>query len=141
MAFVLAEQATGGINLNTLSYGYLQPTNPDTGDVTDAAMSANMAQLNNHVHDGVTSSLLGIITQSILSASWAAAAGLTGLYSQTVTLPTIAGPVPQLSYDTCVITFKLSSGEQIYPSITRVSTTQYVIFISDNSLTVTAYYR
>lgn len=127
--------------MNTLTYGYLQPENPDTGDATDAAQTANWAQVNNHVHDGQTSALLGIITQSILSSNWTAIAGISGIYTQTITLPTIPGSVPQLSYDTCQIFWKLSSGEYIYPSITRVSTTQYTIQVSDNTLNLTAYYR
>jgi hypothetical protein len=119
--------------MNTLSYGYLQPVNGDTGDVFFAGLAADIAQLNNHNHDGVTSSPLASQSASILSANWASPVG--GLYSQTITLP--AG----LSYDVCQMWFKLSSGEYIFPTITRVSTTQFVIYCNDNSKTITVFYR
>lgn len=117
----------------TLSYGYLQPANGDTGDVFFPALAADIAQLNNHNHDGSTSAPLASQSNTILAANWATPVG--GLYSQTVTLPT------GLSYDTCQIWFKLSSGEYIFPTVTRVSTTQYVVYCNDNSKTLTAFYR
>ena len=117
----------------TLSYGYVQPSTGDTGDAFFPALSADIAQLNNHNHDGVTSAPLATQSASILAANWASPSG--GLYSQTMTLPT------GLSYDTCQIWFKLSSGEYVFPTVTRVSSTQFTVYCNDSSKTLTAYYR
>ena len=122
----------------TLSMGFVEPQNGDTGDVFYPALAADIVQLNNHTHDGVASQLLTTTTQSILSANWAAAAAGGGLYSQTVTLPT--SPVG-LSYDVVDMWFKLSTGEVVFPTIERVSTTQYVIYTIDSTKTYTAFYR
>lgn len=119
----------------TLSYGYQQPQNSDTGDVWFPALAADILQLNNHNHDGVTSSPLASQQQTILAANWAAAAIGGGVYFQLVTVPT------GLSFDTCHIWFKLSTGQYVYPSVERVSASTYNVFINDNSLALTAFYR
>jgi hypothetical protein len=121
--------------MNTLSYGYQQPTNSDTSDVWMPALAADIAQLNNHNHDGITSAPLATQSANISSGAWTAAAIGGGLYQQTITLPT------GLSYDTCQIWFKLATGEYIFPTVTRVSTTQFIVYCNDNSKTLVAYYR
>lgn len=121
--------------------GFSQPVNPDTGDVFYPALTSNWAQVNNHTHDGITSQLLAITSQNISSGSWTAKGGVSGIYTQTITLPTLSNVNSAFNYDTCVITFKLSSGEQVYPSVTRISSTQYSLDVSDNTLNLVAYYR
>lgn len=121
--------------MNTLTYGYKKPVNPDTGDIFFPALENDIQQLNDHAHNGTDSAPLATQTATINSGSWAAAAGLSGVYSQTVTLP--AG----LSYDVCDIWMKLTTGERVYATITRVSATQYKVFTTDNTLNFTAYYR
>lgn len=121
--------------MNTLSYGYLQPTNPDTGDIFFPAIASDIAQLNNHNHDGVTSAPLATQTQTIASANWTSAPIGGGLYQQTITVPT------GLSYDSCQIWFKLSTGQYVFPSVSRVSSTQYILFTNDNTQTYSAFYR
>jgi hypothetical protein len=121
--------------MNTLSYGFLQPEPPDTGDIFFPGLTANWAQVNNHNHDGSTSAPLATQTQSILSANWLSAAIGGGLYYQTLTVPT------GLSFDVCQVWFKLSSGQYVNLSIERVSSTTFNIFINDNTLNLTAYYR
>lgn len=127
--------------MNTLSYGYKQPVNTDTGDVFFPALSDDIALLNNHTHDGITSAPLGSQSQSILAANWTAAPIGGGLYVQLITLPLPVGLATPLSFDTCQIWFKLSTGQYVYPSVERVSATTYNVFINDNSLTLTAFYR
>lgn len=122
----------------TLSMGFQEPQNGDTGDIFYPALAANLVQLNNHNHDGVSSQLLTTTTQNIAAGSWSAAPAGGGLYVQTVTLPT--SPVG-LSYDVVQIWFKLSTGELVYPTIERVSTTQYKIYTIDNTLNYIANYR
>lgn len=119
----------------TLSKGIKKPQNPDTGDIWFPGLESNAQIQNDHNHDGLSSQLLAITTQAILSASWTAAAGKTGIYVQTVTVP--AG----FSYDSCDVLFKLSSGEIVYPSIERVTSTTYKIYTTDNTLNYNAYYR
>lgn len=122
----------------TLSHGVYKPATPDTGDVWFPAMANNMQILNDHTHNGVDSSLMiGLFTQSILSANWGAA--VNGTYTQTITLPIVN--TVQLLYDSLQIEFRLSTGEIIYPSITRVSSTSYSVSTNDNTQTYTAFYR
>lgn len=121
----------------TLSNGYKKPQNGiDTSDVWFPAMETNVQLLNDHTHSpGVDGNQLFVKTQAISSGSWAAAPIGGGLYIQTITLPT------GYAYDTTDMWFRLSTGEIFLPSIERVSGTQYKIYINDNSLAVTAFYR
>lgn len=120
----------------TQSHGFLLPQQGDTGDVWFPAMATNMTLLNNHTHNGTDAAFLAAVTQSILAANWGAPTN--GSYTQTVTMP--ASPVG-LTYDTVQIDFRLSTGEPIYPSVTRLSSTTYSITTNDNTQTYTAIYR
>jgi len=122
----------------TLSYGFIQPQNGDKGSTWFPALNDNIQQLNDHTHDGVTSALLPSTSLtsgsvSIPSASWVL--DVTGRYKQDVTVP--AG----YNMDDYAIIFKLSTGEIIVPSITRLSGTTFRIFGPDNTLTYTAVFR
>lgn len=121
--------------MTTLSMGYFKPGNSDTGDIFFPNMAANMQALNDHNHDGVTSQLLYSKTQSIVSASWSAAPIGGGVYRQLITVPT------GYSYDIASIWFKLSTGEIVYPSVERVSSTTFYVYVNDNTLNITAFYR
>lgn len=115
--------------------GYQLPANGDTGDVFFTGMATNITNLNGHTHDGVTSQFLSTATQSILSASWAAAPIGGGVYRQLLTVPT------GMSFDVCNVWFKLSTGQVLYPSVERVSSTTFYVYVNDNTLNLTAYYR
>ena len=121
----------------TLSYGFKKPETNDRGPVVFPALEANWQQVNDHTHDGVNSakvpasSVTGT-TASILSANWNALGG--GRYKQTITLP--AG----YSFDTTGITMTLTTGERVYPGITKVSSTQYDVFFTDNTKSLTVLY-
>jgi hypothetical protein len=122
----------------TLSYGFIQPQNGDKGSVWFPALNDNIQQLNDHTHDGVTSALISSAslttgTVSIPAASWVL--DVTGRYKQDVTVP--AG----YNMDDYAIMFKLSTGEIIVPSITRLTGTTFRIFGPDNTLTYTAVFR
>jgi len=111
-----------------LSYGYFLPETNDKGPIVFPALESNIQQLNDHTHDGVTSAPLPSSSVTPLGISLAAGswvADVNGLYKQTVTLP------GALSYDTTVFTVKLENGSLVYPSIDKVSTTQYDIFTND----------
>jgi hypothetical protein len=118
--------------MNTLSYGYKQPNNTDTGDVIFPAMNANIAQLNGHNHDGQTSALVFNRTQAISPAGWVIAGG--GSFTQDVVMP--AGYL----YDERIIQIRLSTGEPFYPTITRLSATSYRVTVNDNTLGLVAMY-
>jgi len=116
----------------TLSFGFQLPETGDTGPIVFPALEDNIQQLNDHTHDGVTSSKLNSgainpLSISLASAAWALVAN--GIYKQTVTLP------GALSYDTTSFTVKLETSEDlVYPTIEKVSASQYDIFTNDNSL-------
>lgn len=120
--------------MQTLAYGIKLPELDDDSAIFFPALEGNISQWATHNHDGVNSAILPAKTQAISHTSWAALAGFTGTYTQTVTMPT------GYSFDTCSILIKLANGSVIYPSIARTSATQYVITINDNSLDLTAVY-
>jgi len=70
---------------------------------------------------------------TIAAAAWVADG--TGRYRQDVTVP------PGYNMDTYSILFKLSTGEIILPSITRLTATTFRIFGPDNTLTYTAVFK
>ncbi len=119
----------------TLSHGYKKPANPDTGDTFFQQLADDIQLMNDHIHDGNLGTILTSVTASIASGSWVAAPIGGGLYRQAVTMPT------GYSYDSAIIQWQLSSGEVIYPTIERISSSSYYIYINDSSLTVTALYR
>jgi hypothetical protein len=120
--------------MQTLTKGYKKPQNGvDAGSVWFPAMEGNIQQLNDHTHNLTDGAQLAVTTQSILAANWGAVSG--GLYSQLITLP--AG----FLYDVTDMFFRLSTGEIWYPTIIRSSASTYTIYINDNSLAVTAFYR
>jgi len=122
----------------TLSYGFIQPQNGDKGSVWFPALNSNIQQLNDHTHDGFTSAQIAATsinagTVAIPSASWVL--DVTGRYRQDVTVPS---GFNMTGYS---ITFYLSTGEIIHPSITQLSSTSFRIFGPDNTLTYSAVFR
>lgn len=118
----------------TLTHGYIKPANPDTGDVFFPALATDIQLMNDHIHDGTLGNILPTVSQTILSSNWAAVSGQTGTYSQTVTVPS------QFSFDTVEVGFRLANGTKIYPTVTRVSSSQFLVFTNDNSQNFTAVY-
>ena len=121
--------------MQTLSKGYKKPDPGDTGDIVFPAIQGDIQQLNDHDHDGVTSELLFTTTQNILAANWVSAPVGGGLFRQLVTLPV------GFLYDAIEMSFRLSSGEFVYPSIERVSASTYYIYCNDSSLAMVGRYR
>lgn len=120
----------------TLSHGFKKPQNGiDSGSTWFPAMETNAQLLNDHTHNLTDSAQLAVTAQSILAANWVAASVGGGLYQQTITMP--AG----FLYDVTDIRFRVSTGEIFVPTVIRASSTTYQIFINDNSLAVTAFYR
>ncbi len=126
-----------------LSFGYQQPVNGDKGSIFYPALAANIAQCNNHTHDGVTTSKLTAqsitgITATILTANWVAAPIGGGLYRQLVTVPA------NTTYDAYGIIAQIASGGnsgmRVFPSLEKVSSTTFYIYSNDNSADWTLIY-
>lgn len=112
----------------TLSYGIKKPESNDRGPVVFPALEANFQQQNDHDHNGVNSAQIqsasiAKTTQNVLAVNWVSLGG--GHFKQTVTLPGI------LEYDNVTLTFKLTTGEIVYPTVKKASTTQYEIYFDD----------
>lgn len=119
----------------TLSYGFLKPQNPDTGDIFFPAIEADIQQLNDHTHNGVNSAPLASQTSGSFGIGALTAAPIGGgLYYQDLTLP--AG----LDYDTCQIWFK-KLGNYVYLSCERLSSSTFRVYVNDNTTAYVAYYR
>jgi len=122
----------------TLSYGYKKPETGDRGATFFTAMENNIQRLNDHTHNGTDSaplpaqSILGV-TQTILATNWVSF-GATGHYRQMVTIP--AG----FLYDSVQIGMRLSNGNMLFPTIEKISNTQYYIYTIDNTQNYTAIY-
>jgi hypothetical protein len=122
----------------TLTYGYKLPDAGDRGASFFPDLEDNIQLTNDHTHNGVNSSLLAtgsvaITTQSILAAGWVAQGG--GTYKQTVTI------AASLLYDAIAMDFRITSSKhQIFPTIEKVSSTSYDIYVNDNTIGVTALY-
>ena len=122
----------------TLTYGLKRPETGDSGTVLFTALEDNITQLDSHTHNGVNSPALtaaAIVgtTQSVASGSWLAS-GATGHYRQQVTVP--AG----FDFDVVQIGFRTAAGAVIFPTVERVSDTQYLVYTTDNTQTFTAIY-
>lgn len=123
--------------MQTLSYGYQKPQTGDLGPVLFPAMENNIQRLNDHNHDGsnsaqLTRTAVASSTQTLSSASWSATSN--GNYRQSVTMP--AG----FDFDTISMQFRLSTGQQIHPTIERISDTSFYVYINDNSVDVIVLY-
>jgi hypothetical protein len=121
-----------------LSYGFKQPEDGDASSIWFPALADNVLLTNNHTHDGVNSSLISLssapaITLSILAINWTLVS--TGIYTQTVAVPTGA------TLDANVVQFKLSTGEVVYPTVKRLTSTSFSIRTNDNTLNYTAVFR
>lgn len=125
----------------TLSYGYLKPQTGDKGSVFFPALELDIQQLNDHIHDGITSakltaqSIVGV-SGALVAADWVATTG--GTYRQLVTTP------PSISFDDYgfqfVITNGADTGTVIHPTIVKVSNTTYYIYVNDNTINLTVLY-
>lgn len=119
----------------TLTYGLKNPVNGDRGSVWFPDMNSNIVQLDAHTHDGVTSAPIasknvtkGSVTVSS-GGSWTANG--TGSYYQDKTCPT------GYTMDAASIQVHLSSGDIIYPTIERLTSTTFRIYSLDSTLAYT----
>lgn len=121
----------------TLSFGFKKPEINDKGDVVFPALEDNIQQLNDHTHNGtdsakLTAASIDPLTTALSNANWVAATN--DLFRQLVTLPA------SLSFDLVVIQCRLSDGSIFYPTLERVSPSQFYVYINDNTQNVTVQY-
>lgn len=122
-----------------LAYGIPQPTTGDRGSVFFPALEQVIQRLASHDHDGNNTALLSsafaqVGTASAPAASWALVT--TGVYTQTVTLPT------DFTYDNSTIQVRLTSTkEMVFPKIERVSNTQIKLTAANDVYDYTIYFK
>lgn len=117
---------------------------PQTGDRDFwSYLTFNWLRVSAHTHDGVDSELLSPSdfsksTATIAAASWAAVTGHTGTYKQTITVPS------GYSVDSMQVKFYISSatdtGQEVHPSVRKVTATTYDVYVNDNTLELVAVY-
>lgn len=122
----------------TTTYGYKVPETGDSGTSLFTALEDNITRLDAHNHDGVDSPTLTAqaivgVTQTISSGAWVAN-GPTGHYRQAVTVAS------GFDFDTVGISFRTAAGAVIYPTVERISDTQFYVYTIDNTQTWTAIY-
>lgn len=115
----------------TLSYGYKKPQNGDKGQPLFNDLAENIQRVNDHNHDGVnspplTAQALQGIQATIPLAGWVAF-GPTGHYRQLVTM------YPGFNFDTCFMSFRLTTGEYVTPTVEKFSATQFYVYTTDNT--------
>jgi hypothetical protein len=120
----------------TLSFGFKKPETNDKGDIVFPALEDNIQQLNDHNHNGtnsskIDSSAITPLSETILAAGWVAT---TNGFRQLVNLPA------SLAYDTTGFDCRLTSGDIFYPTIEKISASQFYIYINDNTQNVTIIY-
>lgn len=113
----------------TLTFGYKKPVPNDKGPAVFPAMEQNIQQINDHDHNGanskkLTAASIDSVPQNVLAAAWVALGG--GNFKQTINL------LPGYDYDLTTISFRLTStGEYIYPSITKISDSIIDVFANE----------
>jgi len=114
----------------TLSFGYIKPEDGDTGASWFDVLEFDIQRVNDHIHDGVSSSLLppSSITAAVLNfatADWGAPT--LGLYTQTKTIP------GALTYDNSLKEARLANGDVVYASLIKASATSITVETNDNT--------
>lgn len=121
--------------MQTLSYGFKLPENGDKGTTLFDALAENIERLNAHSHDGtnsapITSLSVQGVTITILAANWTQF-GPVGHYRQLVSLPL------GFDFDKVHLSVRTQAGEYCYPQIEKFDVTQFYIYTTDPTLTLT----
>lgn len=124
-----------------LSYGFVKPSNGDYGTTFFPQLAANIQQTNDHSHNGINSAILSSIAINPTSASishnnWSSQGN--GTYRQLVTTP------PSITFDSYGMAFRITSatdiGTEIHPTIVKVTSTTYYVYVNDSNLDLTVLY-
>jgi hypothetical protein len=125
----------------TLSKGFKLPITGER-DWYDT-LEDNITQLNSHDHDGtdseaISTKYLSKSTATLASGDWAAVAGHSGTYKQTVTVP--SGYAVNTMEAKFYVTAGGQAGYEVHPTIRKASATTYDVFTNDNSVGYTVVY-
>jgi hypothetical protein len=127
--------------METLTYGRKKPEAGDKGSTFFAALEDNIDRDDAHNHDGtnspkIPSTSVEATSATILAASWVDLGSST--YRQLVSVPS------GMDFDKCEISFRITNGSdagaRIYPSVVKVSSTTYYVYVNDNTLELKAVY-
>jgi hypothetical protein len=119
----------------TLTKGYKQPETGDRGSSWFSDLNFDIARINDHTHDGSNSQAIPAknITKSsatIASGAWGSDLGGSS-YKQTITLPS------GYTFDDTTFKFKISGGAYdgrvIIPTLVKITSTTYDVYINDNT--------
>lgn len=120
----------------TLSNGYKKPQTGDRGNTFFTDLEDNIQRVNDHSHNGTDSEKIETKnftkgSQTISSGSWTLVSD--GIYRQLVTVPS--------GHDVDEMIPKFLIDDDIYhPTIEKVSSTTYYIYINDNTKDVVVKY-
>lgn len=125
--------------MQTLSKGYKKPEVGDRGSEWFPALQDNIERVNGHKHDGsdgekILSKDLTSTTSTIANTDWGSDSG-GSTYSYTLTVPT--GIVFENHSITVIDT---DNGHQIFPTITKASSTTITLTVNDNTLNLKVIY-
>lgn len=118
---------------------------PETGDRDFwSYLTFNWLRASAHTHDGSNSEQLSPkyfnkSTTSISAGSWAAVAGQSGTYKQTITVPS-GYTVNNMQVKFYISTAGDQEGHEVLLSVRKASSTTYEVFINDNTLDLVAVY-
>jgi len=125
----------------TTTKGYKLPTKGNADFWSQ--LEFDIQRLNDHKHDNIDSQPLSppsIVksVQTVSAGSWVAVPGQAGTFKQTLTVPAT------YAVDGMIVKFFVDGGgedgHQIFPSIQKVSSLTFDIFINDNSVALKAVY-
>lgn len=119
--------------ITTLSKGYKKPSSPSYGDAFYPALEDNIQLMNDHNHDGSTGTIITKTSLSVSSGSWGSDLG-GGTYRQLLTAPT------GYTVDGSTMTVKRTTGEVVYPTLEKVSSTTFYMYTNNNSISYTIYF-
>lgn len=123
------------------SMGYKKPSTGERDYFP--TLEFNIDHGNSHSHNGVNGERISTKdlskqTGSISSGSWSAVSGQTGTYRQLITVPT--GYAVSTSEMKFYVDGGDEDGDQIFPTVEKVSSTTYYVYINDNSVALKVVY-
>lgn len=122
----------------TTPKGYHKPTTGDRGSSWFSDLEHNIDRTDTHKHDGTDSEKINVkdlvkSSQTLLSSAWGADLG-GSTFKQSVAMPT------GLLFDDSQIKVQTSSGDLIFPTITKTGASAFDLSVNDNSLTLLVVY-
>jgi hypothetical protein len=127
---------------STLSYGFIKPATGDKGSVFWPALETDIQKMNDHTHNGSNSARISAaastaVKQDVSAAGWTLD---SGIYSQTVTLPSALTSVGGTYDDYAIEIRNGSTGDRVFLQTRKVSSTSFAVDTNDNSLTLKILY-